>query len=201
MFYLSTIIDIFVRKIILIFCCTAICFYAKIIDAVEDAEKPKPCSVNQDSVFIGEELKKANLEYNVTDFSKLGPVYTVTPRFGSLYCHIFDSSNKNQVKPDDSIGKREITDIILHHTACDLLETLRIFSNGKDPFVNAHFIVTETGGIIQMVDPKYVARHAGISQFRGKEVYNLYSIGIEMVNPGFESNGASEHVKMTEITK
>ena len=164
-------------------------------------KNPNHISVNKDLECIEGELKKANLEYNVTDFSKLGPVYTVTPRFGSLYCHIFDSSNKNQVKPDDSIGKREITDIILHHTACDLLETLRIFSNGKDKFVNAHFIVTETGGMIQMVDPKYVARHGGISQFRGKEAYNLYSIGIEMVNTGFESNGASEHVKMTEITK
>jgi N-acetyl-anhydromuramyl-L-alanine amidase AmpD len=202
MFYLSTIIDNFVRKIIIIFCFTAICFCTKTIDAVDNTEKSKTYSVNQDSDFIGEEIKKANLNYHVTCWSKLGPVYIVIPDFNSPCCHIFDPSNENKVEPDDLIKNREtITDIIMHHTGCDLGQTLKIFSNGQNPFVNAHYIVTETGDIIQMVDPKYVARHAGISKFRGKEFYNLFSIGIEMVNAGFEINGASKNVNMTEIAK
>ena len=202
MFYLSTIIDNFVRKIIIIFCFTAICFCTKTIDAVEFTENPKHHSGNNDCNCVETALKDVNLQYKITPHSKLGPVYTVIPRFGSLSCHIFDPSNENKVEPDDLIKNREtITDIIMHHTGCDLGQTLKIFSNGQNPFVNAHYIVTETGDIIQMVDPKYVARHAGISKFRGKEFYNLFSIGIEMVNAGFEINGASKNVNMTEIAK
>jgi len=55
---------------------------------------------------------------------------------------------KKQVEPGDPIGKKEITHIIMHHTACNLLETLKIFSSGKGPLFNAHYIVKETGVII-----------------------------------------------------
>ncbi len=125
-------------------------------------------------------------------------MYTVIPKFGYPHCHIFDSSNTKQVGPKDSIEDRPITDIIVHHTAGDLLSTVKIFTSGEDPHVNAHYIVTETGEIIQMADPKYVVRHAGLSKFREKERYNLFSIGIEMVNGGFETNKANEIIKLIE---
>jgi|GEM_PF-5792169 len=73
MFYLSTIIDIFVRKIILIFCCTVICFCASIIvDAVVGAKKPKSCSGNNDCNCVETALKDVNLEYKMTPHSELG---------------------------------------------------------------------------------------------------------------------------------
>lgn len=124
-------------------------------------------------------------------------MYEATSHFDSPRCHIFDLSNKNQVKPGDPIGKREITDIIMHHTACHLLEAFQIFSSGNNPFVNVHYIVTETGAIIKMAKTKYVVRHAGISKFVGREGFNLFSIGIELVNPGFETNGYRNDVKVT----
>jgi N-acetyl-anhydromuramyl-L-alanine amidase AmpD len=191
MFYLSTIIAIFVRKIILIFCFTTICFCAKTIDAVERYQKETHSVKKGD---FEKALEKANLTYEVTDVSGLGPVHTVTPKFGSPHCHIFDPSNTKQVGPNDSREERPITHIIMHHTECDFSETLRLFSNGEIPFVNAHYIVTETGEIVKMVDPKYyVARHAGVSKFREKEAYNRFSIGIEMINRGFETNGDKEN--------
>ena len=156
--------------------------------------------MNKDWECIERELNNAKLAYNVTDCATLGRVYTVIPNLGSPRCHVFDSSNKNQVEPGDPIGERNITDIVMHHTGEYLDKTLQAFSSGKTPFVNAHFIVTETGGIIQMVDPQYVARHAGASKFRGKETYNLFSIGIETVNTGFEKNGGCI-TKLTEYPK
>ncbi len=82
MFYLSTIIDIFVRKITLIFCFTAICLCAKTIDAVEFTENPKHHSGNNDWNCVETALKDVNLQYKITPHSELGLVYKVIPRYG-----------------------------------------------------------------------------------------------------------------------
>lgn len=98
--------------------------------------------------------------------------------------HIFD-------RPEG----QKIECLILHHTAENLGETLRIFTNGEEPRVNAHYIITEPevevgaeeipgGKVIEMMDPENLARHAGLSSFREKVKYNDFSIGIELVGKG-----------------
>jgi hypothetical protein len=48
--------------------------------------------------------------------------------------------------------------------------------------VSAHYLIRKDGYIYRMVDEKYVAWHAGISNWNGKTNINRYSIGIELEN-------------------
>jgi N-acetylmuramoyl-L-alanine amidase len=50
--------------------------------------------------------------------------------------------------------------------------------------VSAHYVVDEDGRILQLVDERLRAWHAGIAYWRGIRDINSVSIGIELVNPG-----------------
>jgi len=50
--------------------------------------------------------------------------------------------------------------------------------------VSCHYLVDETGEIVQMVDEAMRAWHAGQSSWRGESDINSRSIGIEIQNPG-----------------
>lgn len=52
--------------------------------------------------------------------------------------------------------------------------------------VSAHYVVTEEGEVIQLVEEQKRAWHAGKSHWRGRDNLNDISIGIEIVNPGHE---------------
>ena len=52
--------------------------------------------------------------------------------------------------------------------------------------VSAHYVVEEDGRVLQLVEEKDRAWHAGISFWRGNTNINQRSIGIEIVNPGHE---------------
>ncbi|MEZ5709642.1 MAG: N-acetylmuramoyl-L-alanine amidase [Blastomonas sp.] len=52
--------------------------------------------------------------------------------------------------------------------------------------VSAHYVVTEDGQVIRMVDEANRAWHAGRAWWRGTRDVNSASIGIEIVNPGHE---------------
>lgn len=75
--------------------------------------------------------------------------------------------------------------IIIHYTAnCDKKSTLKWLKNIMHP-VSAHYIIEPNGSIIQTVDPENRAWHAGESSWKDNNEMNTYSIGIELVNPGF----------------
>jgi N-acetylmuramoyl-L-alanine amidase len=52
--------------------------------------------------------------------------------------------------------------------------------------VSSHYLIEKNGTIIQLVEDKKKAHHAGISYWRGRDQLNDYSIGIEIVNNSFE---------------
>ena len=52
--------------------------------------------------------------------------------------------------------------------------------------VSAHYLVHETGTVVQLVDETKRAWHAGQSWWRGITDMNSASIGIELVNPGHQ---------------
>ena len=54
------------------------------------------------------------------------------------------------------------------------------------PRVSCHYLVEEDGLIWRMVPEQRRAWHAGVSCWRGHELLNARSIGIEIVNPGHE---------------
>lgn len=79
-----------------------------------------------------------------------------------------------------------IDTIVLHHTTVtDMQAVLNIFTN-PELIVSSHYLVDVDGTIVQLVDDEKKARHAGVSFWRGREEINEYSIGIELVNSGFE---------------
>ena len=52
--------------------------------------------------------------------------------------------------------------------------------------VSSHYVIEEDGRVFQLVEEHRRAAHAGISVWRGREMLNDSSIGIEIVNPGHE---------------
>ncbi len=70
--------------------------------------------------------------------------------------------------------------IIVHHTDSNEDDfTIKIF---KERNVSSHYLVSRTGKIIQFVDEKNRAFHAGASYWNGFEDINSSSIGIELSN-------------------
>ncbi len=52
--------------------------------------------------------------------------------------------------------------------------------------VSSHYVIEEDGRVFQLVEEHRRAAHAGISVWRGREMLNDSSIGIEIVNPGHQ---------------
>lgn len=81
--------------------------------------------------------------------------------------------------------KRELRDstvnfIVLHYDDGDSYDVARrtLIRRG----LSYHYYIRRDGRIVQMVDPKYKASHAGLSYFRGYIRLNNYSIGICLQN-------------------
>ena len=82
--------------------------------------------------------------------------------------------------------------IVMHYTASyQAPSAIATFKIKRKPRSSAHFIVETDGGITQMVATGKVAWHAGGGVYRGKTNVNSFSVGIEIVNPGyhFEKTG------------
>lgn len=74
--------------------------------------------------------------------------------------------------------------LVLHYTVEDLQGSIRILTQQE---VSAHYLVTDElpPRIYHLVDESRLARHAGLSSWRGQTQLNASSIGIEIVNPGY----------------
>jgi len=72
--------------------------------------------------------------------------------------------------------------IVIHYTAGP---TIGSAMNGmRDAGTSAHFLIGRGGQIHQLVGLNRVAHHAGKSAYAGREGFNGFSIGIEVVNAG-----------------
>lgn len=79
-----------------------------------------------------------------------------------------------------------ITMLVLHYTGMpDAASAIKWLANPESK-VSAHYVVTEDGQVVRMVDETKRAWHAGKSYWRGLSDINSASIGIEIVNPGHE---------------
>lgn len=52
--------------------------------------------------------------------------------------------------------------------------------------VSAHYMIEEDGRVFRLVAEEHRAWHAGVSYWRGHRNINARSIGIELVNPGYD---------------
>jgi len=79
-----------------------------------------------------------------------------------------------------------ITILVMHYTGMkDAASAINWLAN-PEAKVSAHYVVTEDGQVVQMVDEEKRAWHAGRGYWRGITDVNSASIGIEIVNPGHE---------------
>ena len=88
------------------------------------------------------------------------------------------ASSKNYSDRPESMA---IDCVVLHATAGGLAGTLAWFENPNSG-VSAHYVAAKDGRIFQMVEERKKAHHAGASEFQGREDFNRFSVGIEIVN-------------------
>ena len=76
--------------------------------------------------------------------------------------------------------------IILHYTSTDLAHSLELLTRGE---VSSHYLIAENPATVyRLVDEDRRAWHAGVSQWQGRTWLNGTSIGIELVNQGFDDS-------------
>lgn len=88
--------------------------------------------------------------------------------------------------PNFDVRKLPVQMVVLHYTG--MTSAAAAIDRLADPAakVSAHWVVTENGQVVRMVDEGHRAWHAGKSWWRGVTDVNSTSIGIEIVNPGHE---------------
>lgn len=79
--------------------------------------------------------------------------------------------------------------LIMHYTALDDNQSIKELTNGN---VSAHYLIPKyyepahgQPVVLQLVDENKRAWHAGVSSWNGRNNLNDTSIGIEIVNPGY----------------
>jgi N-acetylmuramoyl-L-alanine amidase len=84
--------------------------------------------------------------------------------------------------------------IVIHYTAGPSAESaVKTFADATKK-VSAHIVVAGEGQITQMVPFDTVAWHAGRSSYQGRDGFNRYAIGIEIVNAGWLTKSGDRYV-------
>jgi N-acetylmuramoyl-L-alanine amidase len=74
--------------------------------------------------------------------------------------------------------------VVLHYTSTDLPHSLALLTQGE---VSSHYLIdAQPPTIYQLVDENRRAWHAGESEWHGRTWLNASSIGIELVNQGYQ---------------
>ncbi len=92
------------------------------------------------------------------------------------------------ISPNKRKRQHPISIIVIHYTEIDWLQTKNCFLDPKKE-VSSHLVIDIDGTVNRFVDDDEVAYHAGKSYWRGITGVNDYSIGIELVHPGFTNAG------------
>ena len=74
--------------------------------------------------------------------------------------------------------------LLMHYTEMESAAKACDWLCDRQSKVSCHYLVDETGEIVQMVDETMRAWHAGQSSWQGESDINSRSIGIEIQNPG-----------------
>ena len=74
--------------------------------------------------------------------------------------------------------------VVLHYTEMKPVESALERLCDPEAQVSAHYLITEEGEVIRLVEEAHRAWHAGASYWRGHKDVNSASIGIELDHPG-----------------
>jgi len=80
----------------------------------------------------------------------------------------------------------KINSIVIHYTGMKTFNEAYKKLCDKKSKVSSHYLIDRDGKIINLVDEKDRAWHAGKSHWKGIDNLNNNSIGIELENPGHE---------------
>jgi N-acetylmuramoyl-L-alanine amidase len=88
--------------------------------------------------------------------------------------------------PSPNFDQRRPNLVILHHTGDRTLEEAQRTLTSPARKVSAHYLIGRDGRIVQLVDERQRAWHAGLAWWDGLSDVNSASIGIELDNDGHE---------------
>jgi N-acetylmuramoyl-L-alanine amidase len=93
---------------------------------------------------------------------------------------------REQLSPNHDARPEAVDILVMHYTG--MTSGRAAIDRLCDPAsrVSCHYVVEEDGTVWRLVAEAQRAWHAGISSWRGHELLNGRSIGIEIVNPGHE---------------
>ena len=101
----------------------------------------------------------------------------------------------------DKLKDRRIKYVIIHYTGMKDQKSAIKRLQSRVAKVSCHYLISRGGKVYQMVRDLDVAWHAGKSKW-GKDInLNSKSIGIELVNKGFESFPKKQIVALIKILK
>ena len=89
---------------------------------------------------------------------------------------------KGHLNYNEWVENSKIEFLILHYTVADFTLSYQLLTNQ----VSSHYLVNKDGRIDSLVSEEKAAWHAGVSYWRGRNMLNSWSIGIEIVNTGSE---------------
>ena len=83
--------------------------------------------------------------------------------------------------------------VVIHYTVSNLPQSIKILT---EQVVSSHYLLTDQAEpiIYSLVDEMRQANHAGVSNWKNYTLLNSSSIGIEIVNPGFTTDGNGQRI-------
>ena len=99
--------------------------------------------------------------------------------------------------PPGEFGGSYIADLFTNRLDCDAHP---YFDQLRNLRVSAHFLIRRNGEVIQFVSANDRAWHAGVSNFRGRERCNDFSIGIELEGTDFQAFESFQYDSLAALT-
>lgn len=84
--------------------------------------------------------------------------------------------------------------VVLHYTAGSDKSSVDWLTKSKDSSVSAHYLVKGNGDVAQIVPDALRAWHAGRGSWKGLSDVNSFSLGVEIVNWGYDGDHVSEDI-------
>ena len=101
-----------------------------------------------------------------------------------------DSALVAEVLPSPNHGERRSylrpDSLVLHYTGMPTAEAAIALLRDPASQVSCHYVIEETGRIVQLVPENRRAWHAGVSCWRGERDMNSASLGVEICNAGYD---------------
>lgn len=91
-----------------------------------------------------------------------------------------------QPSPNFNDRRFPVDMLVLHYTGMENGDAALERMCDPEASVSAHYMVRETGEIVQLVEEDKRAWHAGVANWQGDEDLNSRSVGIEIVNGGHD---------------